>query len=73
LDMESIKCPKMQEKLATADVDGNGCISAEEYKAVKKEMRPMHKGMRGPKDFKGFKDHKGPKAPMEPKAPKADK
>ena len=62
LDMESIKCPMMQEKLATADVDGNECISVEEYKAVKKEMR---KGMRAHK--KGFR---GPKAPAEP-APEA--
>ena len=39
LDMESIKCPKMQEKLATADVDANGCITAEEFRAVKHAMR----------------------------------
>ncbi len=43
LDMESIKCPKMQEELATADVDGNECVSVAEYKAVKKEM---YKSMR---------------------------
>nr|MBQ0091595.1 hypothetical protein [Candidatus Enterousia merdequi] len=52
LDMNSIKCPKMQEKLLAADVDANNCISIEEYKAVKKEMRPMRqdrRGMRGPK------------------------
>ena len=54
LDMESVKCPMMQEKLATADIDGNECISVEEFRAVKKEMRSMHKGMRGPK---------GPRAP----------
>lgn len=40
LDMESIKCPKMQEELATADVDANGCISEEEFRAVKRPM--MH-------------------------------
>ena len=39
LSMESIKCPKMQEKLATADANGDNCISVEEFKAVKKEMR----------------------------------
>ena len=56
LDMESVKCPMMQEKLAAADVDGNECISVEEYKAVKKEMR---KEMRG-----GKKGWFGKKAPM---------
>ena len=45
LDMESIKCPKMQEELATADADANGCISEEEFHAVKRPM--MHHGMRG--------------------------
>ena len=39
LDMSSIECPKMQEKIMAADVDGNECISIEEYKAMKKEMR----------------------------------
>ena len=67
LDMESIKCPKMQEKLATADVDGNQCISVEEYKAVKKEMR---KEMRAHK--KGLFGKKGPRKPMPtPEAPEA--
>lgn len=48
LDMESIKCPKMTEALATADVDGNGCISVAEFDAVKKSMpRPEgHSGHR---------------------------
>ena len=50
LDMQSIDCPKMQEKLATADVNGDECISVEEFKAMKKEMK---KGMRGPKGFRG--------------------
>ena len=61
LDMESIKCPKMQEKLATADVDGNECISVAEYKAVKKEM------------FKAMRKHKKdmPAVPQEPEAPEA--
>ena len=40
----------MQEKLATADVNGDECISVEEFKAMKKEMK---KGMRGPKGFRG--------------------
>ena len=41
LDMESIKCPKMQEILANADMDADGCISVSEFKAVK---RIMHRG-----------------------------
>ena len=50
LKMDSIDCPMMREKLMTADVDGNECISVEEYKAVKKEMK---KDMRGPKGHRG--------------------
>ena len=53
LNVESIGNPKMQEKLANADVNSDGCISIEEYRAVKKEMRPMqkdiNKAMRGNK------------------------
>ena len=45
LDMQSIECPKMQEALQKADVNGDECISMEEYRAVKKEMKPMHKKM----------------------------
>ena len=52
LDTSSIECPKMQEKLAMADANGDGCVSIEEYKAVKKEMKPMHKGKHGPKPAK---------------------
>ncbi len=52
LDMSSVECPKMQEKLAAADADANECISVEEYRAVKKEMKGMHKGKRGPKSDK---------------------
>ena len=48
LKMDSINCPKMAENLIDADVNGDECISIEEYKAVKKEMRG-HKGMRGPR------------------------
>ena len=53
LDMNSIECPKMQEKLMAADMDGNECISIEEYKAAKKDMK---------KDMKKF----GPNGPREP-------
>lgn len=60
LNMESIECPKMQEKLMAADVNGDECISIEEYKAVKKEMR----GPKGPR---------GPREPMDSQEPKMDK
>jgi len=46
LVMDSIKCPKMRADLAMADVDMDGCISREEFRAVKKsmhnEMRKHH-------------------------------
>lgn len=48
LKMDSVQCPKMVEKLANADMNGDNCISLEEYKAVKKEMKKdmrEHKGM----------------------------
>ena len=53
LKMSSIECPMMLEKLAAADVNGDNCISVEEYRVVKKEMKKeMRKhdgfGPRGP-------------------------
>lgn len=48
LVMESIKCPKMVEALANADVDMNGCITMEEFKTIKREMR---REMRGPREM----------------------
>ena len=47
LDMQSIDNKKMQEALQKADVNADECISVEEYRAVKKEMRPMNK--KGPR------------------------
>ena len=55
LKMDSIDCPMMREKLAAADVDGNECISIEEYKAIKKEMK------------KEMREHEGPRGPRGPK------
>lgn len=49
LDVSSVKCPMMQEKLANADANADNCVSMEEFKAVKKTMRHGRKGMRGPK------------------------
>lgn len=43
LDIKSIDCPKMQEDIVKADVDGDACISIEEYKAWKKANKPSHK------------------------------
>ena len=48
LNMESVKCPKMIEELANADVDMNGCISVEEFKTVKRAMR---REMREPREM----------------------
>ena len=39
LDMQSVKCPKMQAALAVADIDANGCVSEEEFRAAKRAMR----------------------------------
>jgi hypothetical protein len=58
LKMDSIQCPKMVEKLANADVNGDNCVSLEEYKVIKKEMK---KDMRGHKGFHGFKKTQEPK------------
>ena len=53
LKMDSIQCPKMVEKLANADVNGDSCISVEEFKTINKEMR---------KEFKSMRHHKGMRA-----------
>lgn len=39
LDAASVKCPKLQAALPAMDINGDGCITREEYRAVKKEMR----------------------------------
>ena len=39
LDVASVKCPKMVEMLPAFDVNADGCITREEYRAVKREMR----------------------------------
>jgi hypothetical protein len=76
LDMTSISCPKVQEKLATADVDANDCISVEEFKAVKKEVRKEmrkaaheeirahRKGLFGKKPVHAHDVHEAPEAPV---------
>ena len=55
LDMASIKCPKMSEEIIKADMNGDNCISVEEYKAWKRANKPnmgadhksMRRGLRG--------------------------
>ncbi len=39
LDTTDIKCPKMLEALPAMDINQDGCITREEYKIVKHEMR----------------------------------
>lgn len=43
VDMASVKCPKMLEKLSAADADNNGCITKVELRAAKKHMRHHEK------------------------------
>ena len=69
LDMASIECPKMQEKLMSADVNADNCISMEEFRSVKKEMKHGKKGMHGHKWMHGPKGPRGP----EPHNPEMDK
>lgn len=39
LDASTVKCPKLLAALPAMDINGDGCITREEYRAVKKEMR----------------------------------
>ena len=43
LDINSIECPKFRAEILKADANGDSCISIEEYKAVKKPGKFMHK------------------------------
>lgn len=43
LDTSKIKSAEFAEKVMTADVNNDNCISREEYRAVKKQMRKMRK------------------------------
>ncbi len=54
LDASSVKCPRLQLALPAMDIDRDGCITREEYRAVKSEMhrqmRAEHRAMnRAPK------------------------
>lgn len=39
LDIESVECPQLQAALPAMDINQDGCITKDEYRAVKKEMR----------------------------------
>lgn len=39
LDVASVKCPQLQAALPAMDINQDGCITKDEYRAVKKEMR----------------------------------
>ncbi len=39
LDAASVKCPKLLEALPAMDINQDGCITKDEYKIVKKQMR----------------------------------
>ena len=39
LDVTEIKCPKMQAALPAMDINQDGCITREEYKVAKRNMR----------------------------------
>ena len=54
LDTSAIECPKMSEEIMAADVDGDECVSLEEYKSWKQTNKPQkqHKAMRGNKKHK---------------------
>ena len=47
LDMKSVNCPKLAADIVAADVNGDGCISVEEYKAFKQTNKKFNKHMRG--------------------------
>lgn len=58
LKMDSIQCPKMLEKMANADMNGDNCISLEEYKAIKKEMKQEMRGKGGMRWGRGPREPK---------------
>lgn len=39
LDTESVKCPKMQQALPAMDINQDGCITRDEFRQVKRNMR----------------------------------
>lgn len=46
VDLAKVPCPELAAKIAEADVNGDGCVSKEEMKAAKKEMRREMHGKR---------------------------
>ncbi len=39
MDVASVKCPKLRDALPAMDINQDGCITRDEYRAVKREMR----------------------------------
>lgn len=39
LDVSSVKCPKLQSALPAMDINQDGCITRDEFRAVKRQMR----------------------------------
>ena len=59
LDVNTVQSPKMREELGKADVNGDKCISLEEYKAVRKAMKPQRPGamrQQAPDAVKAFQE-----------------
>ena len=48
LDVASVDCPRLQAVLPVMDIDRDGCISHEEYRAVKQEMGRQMRAAHGP-------------------------
>ncbi|MDR0726616.1 MAG: hypothetical protein LBF37_00970 [Rickettsiales bacterium] len=46
VDMAKIPCPELAQKVSLADANGDGCVSKEEFKAAKREMRKEMRGER---------------------------
>jgi hypothetical protein len=55
-DVTKIPCPEMAAKLAIADVNGDGCITKEEFRTIKKELRKEFRRDRG--DFSKCGGHR---------------
>lgn len=62
LDLSSVKCPEMAEKVTLADANADGCITSEEFKSFRKEMRKNCKSEDCP--FKRGERPTGPRGDM---------
>ena len=53
LDVASVDCPKLQAVLPMMDINHDGCITHEEYRAVKKELERQMRAGDGMRDSRG--------------------